>query len=117
MSSLRCVTILSKDAGTDALIYLLQLKPATQLNFIVELDQWLAVAKEIRRGRCNVINLALTILRETRSEATEAIQMDYNLEYLFLQLQDGFTDKVGVALAEASRSTKLSVLSTCPLTP
>jgi hypothetical protein len=91
---LRCVTILTKYAGKDAMRHLLQLKPATELRFIVELDQWLAATDEIRRGRCNVERLALTLLRVTRSEATEAvkavasaIQMDHNLDYLYLQLQ------------------------------
>jgi hypothetical protein len=110
---LRCVTILTKYASTDAMRYLLQLKPTTELRFLVELDQWLAVADEIRRGRCNVERLTLTILQVTRSEATEAvkavasaIQIDRNLEFLYLQLQDGFTDEVGVALAEALTTNK-----------
>jgi hypothetical protein len=85
---LRCVTILTKYASTDAMRYLLQLKPTTELRFLVELDQWLAVADEIRRGRCNVERLTLTILQVTRSEATEAvkavasaIQIDRNLDF------------------------------------
>jgi hypothetical protein len=48
------------------------------------------------------------MLRGTRSEATEAvkalasaIRMDRNLTYLGLQIEVGFTDEAGVALAEA----------------
>jgi hypothetical protein len=76
----------------------------------MESEQWLAVADEIRRGRCNVQRLFLTILEATKSEAIEAvkavhvastIQMDHNLESLSLQLEDGFSDEAGVALAEA----------------
>jgi tetratricopeptide (TPR) repeat protein len=120
---LRQVTIMTKYASTDAMRYLLhQLKPATELRFMVELDQWLAVADEIFRGRCNIEKLALTIIRVTRSEATEAIkavasaiQMDHNVQYLYLQLQDGFTDEAGVALAEAltiNRTLRKMVLNT-----
>jgi hypothetical protein len=54
----------------------------------MESKQWLAVTDEIRRGRCNVQRLFLTILEATKSEAIEAvkavasaIQVDQNLEY------------------------------------
>jgi hypothetical protein len=105
---LRTVTILTNYASADAFRSLLQLSPAAELRLIVELDQWLAVADEIRRGRCNVQKLFLTILEATKSEAIKAvkavasaIQIDTNLEHLSLQLEDGFSDEAGVALAEA----------------
>ena len=66
------------------------------------------VANEIRRGRCNVQTLTLIMLQGARSEATEAakavasaIQLDRNLEQIYLQMENGFTDEAGVALAEA----------------
>ncbi len=62
------------------------------------------------------------MLQVTRSEATDAvkavasaIQMDHNLEFLYLQLQDGFTDEAGLALAEAltmNRTLRKMVLNT-----
>jgi hypothetical protein len=78
------------------------------LTLVLETDQWLVVADEIRRGRCRVQALNLIILEGTRSEATEAVQalasairLDQNMEYIVLSLKNGFTDEAGVALAEA----------------
>jgi hypothetical protein len=52
----------------------------------------MAVADEIRRGRCNVKRLTLAMLQGVTSDATEAvqaltsaIQLDCNLEHLTLQ--------------------------------
>jgi hypothetical protein len=87
---------------------LLQLRPATDLRLVLEMEQWLAVAEEIRRGRCNVQRLTLAMLQTTRSETTEAfkavasaIRLDRNLKYLMLQMENGFTDEAGLVLAEA----------------
>jgi hypothetical protein len=122
---LRMVTILTNYASTDAFRSLLQLTPATELRLILEPDQWLAVADEIRGGRCNIQMLSLTILEATKSEAIEAvkavasaIQIDENLEYLSLQLEDGFSDEAGVALAEAltvNRTLRKVVLNANPV--
>jgi hypothetical protein len=88
----------------------------------VKTDSCLAVTDEIRQGHCNIQKLALRILQGTISEATgafkavaSAIQMDRNLKRLNLQMDAGFTDEAGVALAEALtvnktlRKIKLSV--------
>ncbi len=87
---------------------LLQLQSAAYLRLVLETERWLAVTDEIRRGRCNVQRLFLTILEATKSKAIEAvkavasaIQIDENLEYLSLQLEDVISDEAGVALAEA----------------
>jgi hypothetical protein len=63
----------------------------------------LAVTDEIRRGRCNVQTLTLSMPQGERSDATEALQalasaieLDCNLENLFLHV-----DEASVALAEA----------------
>jgi hypothetical protein len=86
---------------------LLQLRPATELRLVMETDHWLAVANEIRLGRCLVKNLHLRLLQSSSLETTEAvkalasaIRLDRNLECLHLQLDDGFTDEAAVALAE-----------------
>jgi hypothetical protein len=66
------------------------------------------VADEIRLGRYLIKELTLGMLQGTSSKATEAvkalasaIQEDRHLESLVLQIEGGFTDDVGVALAEA----------------
>jgi hypothetical protein len=108
-SQLQKVTIMTKCASADAMKNLLQLQSAANLRLVLKHVNWLAVADEIRRGRCNVQNLSLFMLRPvTISEATEAvkavasaIRMDQNLEHLILEMQNGFTDEAGVALAEA----------------
>jgi hypothetical protein len=98
----------TKHASADAIKNLLQLKSATDLHLVLEKEHLLAVADEIRRGRCNVQTLTLTMMQGIVFEATEAvkavastIQMDRNLEHLTLRMKDGFTDEAGVALAEA----------------
>jgi hypothetical protein len=105
---LRKVSILTACDGAGALKNLLQLNYAIRLLLALEKECWLAVADEIRRGRCNVQRLTLVMMQGTISEATEAvqaiasaIQMDRNLEHLTLKMEDGFTDEAGVALAEA----------------
>jgi hypothetical protein len=88
---------------------LLQLGPATDLRLVLNKEHWLAVADEIRRGRCHVRKqLQLYMPHGTISDATEAVQavasairMDQNLESLMLRMNNGFTDEAGVALAEA----------------
>jgi hypothetical protein len=110
---LRKVDIMTKCASADAMKNLLQLHSATELHLVLEKGHWLAVADEIRQGRCNVQRLTLSMLQGTRSEATEAvkslasaIEMDRNLTYLYLQMEVGFTDEGGVALAEALKVNK-----------
>jgi hypothetical protein len=68
----------------------------------------LAVADEIRRGPYNVQTLSLKMIQSSSSKATEAvkavasaIRSDQKLKRLYLQIEDGFTDEAGVALAEA----------------
>jgi hypothetical protein len=75
---------------------------------MLEKEYWLAVADEIRRGRCNVQRLALAVRQGTVFEDAEAvkavasaIRLDQILEHLTLRMNDGFTDEAGVALAEA----------------
>jgi hypothetical protein len=105
---LRKVVIQIRFASAGTMKNLLQLRQATKLHLVLETDQWLAVADEIRRGRCNVQRLTLGMVRGATLDATEAvkavasaIQLDRNLEYLYLQIENGFTDEAGVALAEA----------------
>jgi hypothetical protein len=104
------VTIWTKCASAEAMQNLLQLQSATSLHLVMKTDQWLSVADEIRRGRCNVQRLTLTLdmLQVTISDATEAvkavasaIRLDRNLKHLKLQMENGFTDEAGVASAEA----------------
>jgi hypothetical protein len=86
---------------------LLQLRPATELYLVLEMDKWLAMADEIRRGRCNIKNLALTMITQEGASTknlqalASAIQLDCNMEHLTLGGGNGFTDEAGVALAEA----------------
>jgi hypothetical protein len=84
------------------------LQLVTDLYLVLETEQWLAAADEIRRGRCNVQRLTLGKYRVAESEATEAvkavasaIRLDQNLEHITLRMENGFTDEAGVALAEA----------------
>jgi hypothetical protein len=104
---LRRVSITTEYASAGAMQNLLQLHEATSLRLILGADHWLAVADEIRQGRCNVQTLILTML-PIMSEATEAvvavasaIRLDRNLKHLTLEMEDGFTDEAGVVLAEA----------------
>jgi hypothetical protein len=104
--------------------HLLQLPSAVELCLVLEQENWLAVADEIRRGRCNVRSLDLHIPSVTRSEATEAvkavasaIQLGCSLERLRLHTENGFTDEAGVALAEAltvNKTLRMIILSTAP---
>jgi hypothetical protein len=113
---LQKVTIFSQCGSTDAMKNLLQLQTTTELNVRLNMEQLLAVADEIRCGRCRVVSLDLGVAdRATRSEVTEgikavasAIVLDQTLEHLTLhmedmalEIQDLFTDEAGVALAEA----------------
>jgi hypothetical protein len=98
----------------DAMTNLLQLQSATSLRLVLKTDHWLAMADEVRRGRCNVRSLTLIMLPASRSEATEvvkavasAIRLDHNLEHLKLEMEeklamgDDFSNEAGLALAEA----------------
>jgi hypothetical protein len=105
---LRKATILTEWASVDAVRNLLHLHKAADLRLILKPEQWLAVADEIRQGRCNVQRLTLSMVLAAKSEATKvvkavasAIRLDQNLEYLLLQMENGFKDEAGVALAEA----------------
>jgi hypothetical protein len=105
---LRKVFIATERASADAWKELLQMHSATYLYLRLTTDPLLAVSDEIRQGRCNVQKLAMSLLRGTVSEATEAvqvvasaIQMDRNLTHLELYVSKGFTDEAGVALADA----------------
>jgi hypothetical protein len=105
---LQRVIIMTKYASSNAMKNLLQLRSATNLNLVLGKEHWLAVADEIRRGRCNVRYLYLAMIGVVASEASEAvkavasaIRLDRNLEHLHLLTQSGFTDEAGVALAEA----------------
>jgi hypothetical protein len=104
---LREVVIATRLASADAMKTLLQLPKDTEL--VLETDHWLAVADEIRQGRCNIRRLYLEMYRTSSSSKTteavkavaSAIRLDYNLESLYLQMENDFTDEAGVALAEA----------------
>jgi hypothetical protein len=104
------VTIKTKYASAGAIKNLLQLQLATYLHLclVLEKENWLAVADEIRRGHCNVQRLNLILALSSISDATEAvkavasaIRLDKNLEHLTLEVPGGYTDEAGVALAEA----------------
>jgi hypothetical protein len=84
------------------------LQSATELYLMLEKENWLAVADEIRLGRCNIRLLELAMSRGTISDVTEsgiavasAIRLDQNLEHITLRNNNGFTDEAGVAFAEA----------------
>jgi hypothetical protein len=107
---LRKVSILTKCASADAMANLLQLQlatsSATELRLVLEKEHLLAVADEIRGGRCNVQRLTLLMMQVTIPETTEAvkavasaIRFDQKLEFLYLGM--GVSDEAGVALAEA----------------
>jgi hypothetical protein len=108
-SHLREITIITKSASADALKSLLQLNSAIDLRLVINTTvSWLAVVDEFRLGRCLIKILHIGMLHSSSSKATagvqalaDAIQMDRNLEHLSLQMEDGFTDEAGVALAEA----------------
>jgi hypothetical protein len=88
---LRKVAIKTTNASCDAMKNLLQLKSATDLHLLMTTDQWLAVADEIRRGRCNARFLDLAMYSVETSVATEAIiavasaiRLDQNPEHVTL---------------------------------
>jgi hypothetical protein len=107
------IFVITKFASADAIRNLLKLPIDTVLNFGLAPDQWLAVADEIRLGRCLIKYRNLDMARSSSSEATEAVKAvgsaireDCHLESLELNMEDGFTDEAGVALAEAFRINK-----------
>jgi hypothetical protein len=79
---------------------------ATDLVLSLSSDHWLAVADGIRRGSIRWLTI---YMRDTATfEATEAVKaiasaisQDRNLECLTLEMENGFTDEAGVALAKA----------------
>jgi hypothetical protein len=123
--NLRMATIMTRYASADAMKNLLQLQSTTELLLVLTMEQWLAVADEIRCGRCNIRFLHLAMLQGAQSEATEAvkalasaIRLDRNLERIVLQMENGFTNEAGVALAEALAVNKTLCrfqLSTVPV--
>jgi hypothetical protein len=117
---LRKVVIMTKKASLDATKSLLQLMPTIDLRLLLDAERWLAVADEIRRGRCNVQRLTLVMIHgDERSKASEAVQavlrairVDSNLEHLALEMGYGFTNEAGVALAESlTVNTTLRMIS------
>jgi hypothetical protein len=112
---LRRVTITTNWASANALRNLLHSRTAAQfylgqfyLILALNREHWLAMADEIQRGHHNTRVLGLLMLESTSSEATEAakaiasvIRRDNRLYVLGLQMENGFTDEAGVALAEA----------------
>jgi hypothetical protein len=102
------VTIMSDNGSADAIKNLLRLDSDTELHLVLQTEHWLAVVDEIGQNRCEIETLTLTMLEDTRSEATEAIKalasaihLDHSLRNLTLEMKNGFTDEEGVALAEA----------------
>jgi hypothetical protein len=102
------LTILTQFASAAAIRNLLQLPTDTALSLGLTPDQWLMVADEIRLGHCLIKKLNIAMRQSSNSEATEAVKAvasairdDRHLEYLVLQMENGFTDEAGVALAEA----------------
>jgi hypothetical protein len=122
---LREVLIMTIYASSDAVKNLLQIQAATELHLVLATDQWLAIADEIRQGRCNVQRLTLTDFSMSDSETTwvrtkavkavaRAIQLDCNLDHLTLRMDYGLTDEAGMALAEAlTINTTLRKLDLC----
>jgi hypothetical protein len=105
---LQRVSIMTKHASVGAMTNLLQLRPATDLRLVLETNHWLAVADEIRQGRCKIKYLSLFLYAEAISDATEAvkavasaIRLDQNLEIITLRMKDGFADEACMALAKA----------------
>jgi hypothetical protein len=112
-SDLQLVTIMTKFASANAILNLVQLRTDTLFSLALTPVQWSAAANEIRLGRCIIKKLQLVLLQSSRSEATEAVKAvasaileDRHLESLELQIENGFTDEAGVALAEALATNK-----------
>jgi hypothetical protein len=107
-TNIQKVRIMTKCATTDTIQNLLQLPPSTELELVLKMEKYSAVADEIRRGRCNVQTLTLIMPSDIRSATgaikalASAIQLDCNLERLNLQVGGHYaTDEAFVALAEA----------------
>jgi hypothetical protein len=105
-SHLRKVTIMTQYASADAVKNLLH-SPKT-LHLVLHTEPVLAVAQEIQHGRNDIEVPILAILEGTSSEATKAvkaiaraIRRDRIMKRLDLEVQNGFTDEAGVALAKA----------------
>jgi hypothetical protein len=65
---------MTESASADAIRNLLQLPKDTELTLSLTPEQWLAVADEIRLGRCLIKKLRLVLLQSSISEATEAVK-------------------------------------------
>jgi hypothetical protein len=106
---LRHATIITECASADTLRNLLHSPMTTTFHLLLNTEQWLAVADEIRLGHCNLKNLTLDFPSCASSdEATtavkaiaNAIRQDENLESLELRMDHGVTDEAGVSLAAA----------------
>jgi hypothetical protein len=93
-------------ASNDAVKNLLH-SPKT-LHLVLHTEPVLAVATDIQHGRNDIEVLILAILEGTSSEATKAvkaiasaIRRDHIMKRLDLEVENGFTDEAGVALAKA----------------
>ena len=71
-------------------------------------EHWVAVADGIGQAHCKIKHLWLVMLQSSSSATTQAvkaiasaIRLDRNLESLYLDMNNDFTDEAGVALAEA----------------
>jgi hypothetical protein len=109
-TKLQKVVIQSRHASADAIRNLLQLRLGAILHLTIDnQDHWMAVANEIREGRCRVRGLVLSMYLDSSSEIdtpavkaiATAIRRDSNLEGLSLIMNKGFSNEAGMALAEA----------------
>jgi hypothetical protein len=106
---LQRVVIRTKYASADAMNNLLQLTPAAKLYLSLKMNQWLALADEIRQGRCKIKYLSLSMHDGSTSGAAEAVKVvadairrDCSLEHITFKYVNGFLDEAGVmALADA----------------
>jgi hypothetical protein len=103
---LRRAHIHTKCASADAIRNLLHVPTDTQLSLVLTSAQWLAVADEIRLGRCLIKKLSLNIFLCSSSEANEASKAvasggsPFGIPWA-KHKKGGFTDEAGVDLAEA----------------
>jgi hypothetical protein len=117
--NLEAAYIMTIFASDEAIVNLLYLPTnITSLALAVEPDHWLVASNVICQSWCRIASLHLQMMPCLRSEATEAIKAvadairhDHELDGhdlidLTLQMEDGFTDEVGVALAEALTTNK-----------
>jgi hypothetical protein len=128
--NLETVYIMTIFASADAISSLLYLPTnITTLALAVEPDHWLVASNVINQCWCRIESLHLQMMPCSRSEATKAVKVladairedhdldGHNLIDLTLQMEDGFTDEVGVALAEALTTNKFLHTITLDDTP